>query len=366
MRSFVSILVLTCVLAPAMAVAQESNDGPSNEKAHKTYENGLKQLAEHRSDEALIRFKRADQQDGGHCVVCQKQMIKYGVQYRDWKAAEVAAEELVGEAKNDKEKALAHYQFAEVLLEEGLQKRKEELFARSHDEIGKALEAYRNFPAALYLDGRALANLRQDEGARARFEEYVKTGVGNDYDRKRAGRYIEHPELARARLVPPFTVTTSDGQLFSMDDLQGKVVLLDFWATWCPPCRAAVPHLREISKKFQGQPLVILSVSLDGDEQKWKAFIAIHEMTWPQYREAGIDGVLARMFEVTAIPRTFIIDADGVLREEHLGDALIEDELQKLVAQARELQSAGTPGRWSGDGNGIVAVQRLGRASSSR
>ncbi|MGB8476843.1 MAG: TlpA disulfide reductase family protein [Candidatus Acidiferrum sp.] len=343
MRLFVASLVAACVLAPA--AAQEIRGGPTNEKAQKTYKNALKELAKQRSDVALERFKKADKQDGGHCVACQDQMIKYGVQYRDWRAAELAAEEMVEEAKSDRERAVSHYQFAVVLLEEGLKKRKEELFARTHDEIGKALEAYGNFPDAMYLDGRALANLRRDDAAKARFEEYLKAGTGNESDRKRARRYISHPELARARLVPPFAVTTAEGQLFSMDDLLGKVVLLDFWATWCPPCLAALPHLREITKKFQGQPLVILSVSLDGDKQKWRDFIAKNGMTWPQYREAGVNGVMARMFGVTAIPHTFIIDADGVLRDERLGDSSIEGKLEKLIGQAREIQSAESAGK---------------------
>lgn len=343
MRSFVASIVISLVLGSASA--QGIQDGPTNEKARKTYQNGLKYLAGHKSDEALERFKRADKEDGGHCVECQKQMLKYAVQYRDWKTATLAAEEMIGEAKSDRERALAHYQFAEVLLEEGLQKHRDELFAQAHDEIGKALQAYGNFPDALYLDGKALANLRQDDAAKARFEEFVKAEAGNDRDRKRARRYVNHPELARARMVPPFAVTTVSGQPFAMDDLQGKVVLLDFWAVWCPPCRAALPHLREIAKKFEGQPLVILSISLDGDEQKWRAFIARNGMTWPQYREAGVKGVLARMFGVIAIPRTFLIDADGVLQEEHLGDALIEGKLEQLVSQAREMQSAEKPGK---------------------
>jgi len=343
MRLVVASLVVACVLAPAPA--QEIKDGPTNEKAQKTYKNGLRELGDRKSDEALEKFKKADKQDGGHCPACQKLIIKYGVQYRDWKAAELAAEEMVGEAKGDRETAFAHYQFAEVLMEEGLQKHKEELFARTHDEIAKALAAYANFPDALYLDGRALANLRQDEAAKARFEEYLKSEAGYDPDRRRAQRYINHPELARARMAPPFELTTVDGQRFAMDDLQGKVVLLDFWATWCLPCLRAVPHIRQIAKEFQGQPLVILSVSLDGNERKWRDFIATNQMTWPQYREAGVKGVTARLFGVTAIPHTFIIDADGVLQDEHIGDASIEGKLNKLIARARELQPAETPGK---------------------
>jgi thiol-disulfide isomerase/thioredoxin len=120
-------------------------------------------------------------------------------------------------------------------------------------------------------------------------------------------------------------------------------VLIDFWATWCPPCREALPHMREIANKFQGQPLVVLSVSLDQDEQKWKDFIGKNEMTWPQYRDGGLTGPIAKMFGTEAIPHTFTIDADGVLQEEHIGDAATEGELKKLVARARELQAPAKP-----------------------
>jgi peroxiredoxin len=134
-------------------------------------------------------------------------------------------------------------------------------------------------------------------------------------------------------MAPAFSVTTTDGQKISMDDLQGKVVLLDFWATWCGPCREALPHIRNVAKKFQGQPLVILSVSLDADEGKWKEFIAKNEMTWPQYRDGDFGGPIAKLFGVNAIPHTFTIDSYGVLQEEHVGDASIEGKLKKLLSQ---------------------------------
>jgi len=127
--------------------------------------------------------------------------------------------------------------------------------------------------------------------------------------------------------------STLDGSRLSMDALQGKVVLLDFWATWCGPCREALPHIRDIARKFQGEPLVILSVSLDSDEQKWKDFVAKNQMTWPQYRDGGFNGSIAKMFFVSAIPHTFTLDADGVLQDEHIGDASIEGKLKKLIGQ---------------------------------
>jgi hypothetical protein len=86
-------------------------------------------------------------------------------------------------------------------------------------------------------------------------------------------------------------------------------------------------------------------VSLDSDEQKWKAFIGQNEMTWPQYRDGGFTGPVAKLFGVNAIPHTFTIDADGVLQEEHIGDASIEGKLKKLLGRARELQSTQTPAK---------------------
>ena len=336
MRFLHLTLMMVCFLMPVSA--QEKSDGPTDEKARKTYQNALKSLHERKTEWALDDFKKADKQDGGHCLDCQKQMIKYGRELGDWKAAELAAEEMVAEARGAKDSAVSHYQFAVVLMEEGLQKHKDEIFARAHEEIGKSLDAYSNFPDAFYVDGRVLAQLKRDDEAKARFGQYVKTKPAEDPNCQRAQRYISRPELARARMVPAFSVTATDGQRISMDDLQGKVVLLDFWATWCAPCREALPHLQKVAKKFQGEPLVILSVSLDSDEQKWKDFIVKNEMTWPQYRDGSFSGPVARMFAVNAIPHTFTIDADGVLQDEHIGDASIEGKLKKLIAHARELQ----------------------------
>jgi thiol-disulfide isomerase/thioredoxin len=269
-------------------------------------------------------------------------MIKYGVEYGDWKTAELGAAEMAGQAQGERNVAVAHFEYAIVLMEEGLQRHKDEFFARTHEEITKALAAFPSFPDAWLLDGRALAQLRQDEAAEARFDQFVKAKPADDPERQRVLRFINNPELARARMVPPFSVTTVDGRQVSMDALQEKVVLLDFWATWCEPCREALPHIKEVAKTFQGQPLVIISVSLDSDEQKWKDFIGKNEMTWIQYRDGGFTGPIAKKFGVTAIPHTFTVDADGVLQEEHVGDAAVEGKLKKLLARAHNLQFTDT------------------------
>jgi peroxiredoxin len=163
---------------------------------------------------------------------------------------------------------------------------------------------------------------------------------GDSVARQRGLRFANRPELARARMAPAFAVTTIDGKRISMDDLQGKVVLIDFWATWCAPCREALPRIRDIARKFQGQPFVVLSVSVDDDQEEWKKFISKNEMVWPQYCDNGFTGSVAKMFGVKEIPHTFTIDAEGVLQEEHVGDASIEGKVKKLIAKARDLQPA--------------------------
>jgi thiol-disulfide isomerase/thioredoxin len=338
-----SILLVMAACLAIFALAQNDAGGPANEKAQKTYKEGLKYAEQHQNDAALDSFKKADKQDDGHCLACQKKMIKYGIELGEWKTAETAAEEEVAAAKGAKDMALAHYQLGLILKDEGVDKKKDEAFARAHEEMTKALTSAPNFPDAVFVDGQILAHLKQDDAAKKQFEQFVRMKPEDDPVRQRALRYISDPDLARARMAPAFAVTTTDGQRVALDELKGKAVLIDFWATWCGPCREALPHMKEIAKKFEGQPLVILSVSLDEDEQKWKEFVAKNEMTWLQYRDGKFTGTMAPLFGVRSIPQTFTIDSDGVLQDQHIGDASIEGKLKKLVGRARELQAAETP-----------------------
>lgn len=335
------VLMAACLSIPG--VAQDSTSGgPKNEKAQKTYKEALNYAHQQMLAYAIEAFKKADKQDGGHCQACQKRILEYSMQVRDWKTAESTAEQIVAEAQAPREVAMAHYQFGNLLMSEALDRHKREVFQHAHEEFEKALTLVPKFPAAVFSNGRALAYLEQDEEAKKRFQEFVEMRPEDGAERQRAILYIARPDLARALMAPAFAVNTLDGKRISLDDLQGKVVLIDFWATWCEPCREALPHVREIARKFNDQPFVVLSVSVDDDENKWKEFVAQNQMTWAQYFDKGFTGPLARSFGVHAIPHTFTIDADGILQDERIGDASIEGKLKKLIKRAQEKQTLKT------------------------
>lgn len=332
MRLFLLCLAMLCA---ANAFAQT---GPTEPKALKTYAEAQDLLKRHQYSFALDAFKKAAKQDGS-CVPCEQQIVNLGLEMEDYKAAMAAGQHIITLVHNPKDVAAAHYLFATALLRTGSAKHKEDLLTQSEQEFKAALQADPTMKVAIFGDAMALAWLHQDEAARVRFADYLKVDSPGQSDYKRAERYNERPELARARMAPAFNIKTIDDRVVSLDDLAGKVVLIDFWATWCGPCREALPHVREIAKKFSGQPLVVMSISLDTDEQKWRDFVGKNEMTWIQARDSGFDGKVATTFGIHAIPATFTIDADGVLQDQHVGDADIDGKLKKLVARAQALQN---------------------------
>jgi len=332
---------LALALFSALLGAQQHAPDPSNPKAQISYEQGMKYLEQQNTVAAFDEFGKADKLEGGRCPACQDQIIKYGVQLREWKAAEAAAQEQIAAAKGSKDMALAHHQLATILSEEGVARQSRDAFERAHKELTKAI-ALDNAPTAVFDDGRVLAHLNRDTEAKAQFQRCVqmvpKMVPGIDPDITLAFMYLNNLELARARKAPGFEVTTLDGWRMSTGDLTFKVVLINFWSTGCSSCMAAIPRLQQIWQDSLGQPLVILSISLDSDRNKWKQFVAQHGMTWPNYCDGGGNGPMAQLFEVETIPRTFTIDADGWLQEQQIGDPELDRKLKKKVARARDLR----------------------------
>jgi len=312
---------------------------PTDAKARKTYAAALDWEKHKFYDSALENFLKANKQDGGHCWECLHRAYELAVKLDAYKDAIEIARELLLLAESDRDKANVHFRLAMALQVQGVKEKNAQSFQESSNEFKTALGLDPKLARARYHWGITLAHLNQDDAARAQFSAFLDQDRNNPTLHERAERFVDRIDLARATMAPPFIATTLDGRQISMDSLAGKVVLIDFWATWCGPCREALPRIESIAHRFEGQPLVIVSVSLDNDEAKWRSFVDKNRMTWTQVRDGASNGTVSKKFGVKAIPATFTIDADGVLEDQHVGDANIEGKLKKLVAHAAEMNN---------------------------
>jgi cytochrome c biogenesis protein CcmG/thiol:disulfide interchange protein DsbE len=138
-------------------------------------------------------------------------------------------------------------------------------------------------------------------------------------------RFIRDPDVA-----PAFAVRGMDGSAVNLADAKGKVVLLNFWATWCGPCRMEVPDLVELQKKYQGRLQVIGLVVDDEDEDAIRKFAKRYSINYPV--AMATDEMRAEFGGVPALPTSFIIDAQGRVVQKHIG--LRDPELYELEVRA--------------------------------
>lgn len=121
--------------------------------------------------------------------------------------------------------------------------------------------------------------------------------------------------------APPFTLTTLDGKSVSLASLKGKVVLLDFWASWCGPCRKSMPHLEQTYQKYQSKGLVVVGVNVDKESDKAKAFLAkLAQTVTPSYPLAlDANAKVMGAYQVMSMPTAFLIGKDGVVKQKFVG-----------------------------------------------
>jgi len=125
-----------------------------------------------------------------------------------------------------------------------------------------------------------------------------------------------------------FTLQDMNGRTVKLSEYRGKVVLIDFWATWCPPCRAEIPHIEKIHNAYKDKGLVVLAISIDqGDWDLVKSFLKSYGVTYTVLK--GTDDVQMK-YGVRTIPLTLILDKNGNIAKQYFGFG-DEDDLEKHI-----------------------------------
>jgi thiol-disulfide isomerase/thioredoxin len=158
----------------------------------------------------------------------------------------------------------------------------------------------------------------------------VEAPANDTYVKKEDGKYKVTPK--DAVLATDFSAATPDGKIVSLSSFKGKYVLVDFWASWCGPCRKENPTVLAAYKQFSDKNFDILSVSLDDDKAAWIQAIDDDGLTWTHISELKKwQSVIARQYQVNAIPSNFLINPDGYIIAKNLqGDAL-EQKLMEVL-----------------------------------
>ena len=132
------------------------------------------------------------------------------------------------------------------------------------------------------------------------------------------------------QFAPEISLPSPDGKEIALSSLKGKLVLIDFWASWCGPCRKEMPNVIKIYSKFKNKGFEIYGVSLDQDKEKWMEAITKDGINWPQVSDLKYwDNVAARIYNVQGIPYTVLIDKDGKIIAKNLRG----QELEKKIAE---------------------------------
>ena len=335
-------LLLLTLIVFFPAIAQESSDPVAQAVAQ-----GDLFESKRKYELAFEAYLKADKLSHHTCAQCYLKMSNIERRAGDFSAALGDTKRAIKAAGDNKTVAVQSYLACASLLADMAGKPTDKKLKEAEENIRMALARDPSVPVIHYDLGMVLLKQERDAEGITELNLFINTPNTNPEDVADARRTITNPVRARTPFAPQFSFTTLEKQQISNANLRGKVVLLDFWGTWCPPCRESVPILRDLNKRFSSKGgFQLIGVSSDDDEDVWKTFIAAQKMDWSEYID--LSGTVQESFKIESFPTFIVVDKDGVIRfrqsgvgpstagdlDDAISKALKRDSDPKLAAAA--------------------------------
>jgi len=295
-------------------------------------------LHKYRYDESLKGLKRANELRGKQSAECYALMSDAYFGLEAYKNVIASADKAIALAGGDTQLLVRVYNNKGLALQAQADKKDQKKLEAAEVAFREGLKLQNAPPILHYNLGVVLMQLNRDPEGVAEIKQYMKLHPKGGYF-ETAKKLAENPRRARENYAPDFSFTSADGEYITLEDLKGKVVMLDFWGTWCPPCVASVPELRNLYSRYSKESFVLIGISSDYDDAKWRSFTDKNHMSWPQYRDR--DRRIAEMFSIRAFPTYIIIDHEGILRFQSTGygAANLDAAVKRQIKAARSVEA---------------------------
>ena len=259
--------------------------------------------------EAAKHFNKANELRQDKCSECYVWLARMDMGAGSLQQASKELEKAVATATSGPEKASAQLYRGVVLAREGNLPGAESALRAASAANPACVECRFNLGFVLLKeskDAEGVAVLKTVA------PEFAGTPRGHEIE-----RLIADPSRIRKNYAPEFSAKLSTGEEVNLDTLRGKVVLLDFWGTWCAPCRVSLPLLKDLASKVDPSKVAIISIDEYDAKPKWEQFIQANGMKWGQVHDGDL--ALHNAFGVDGFPRYYILSKDGIILAEFKG-----------------------------------------------
>ncbi|HWQ03173.1 MAG TPA: redoxin domain-containing protein [Candidatus Nitrosotenuis sp.] len=289
--------------------------------------------AQRKYEDALKSYKRAYALSGEKCVDCLWGQAQSFFHLGAHKNVAETCDRVVAASSANASLAAQALNLKGVALTELSEGKDENKMRTAETALRRALELNPELHIARFNLGHNLLKQKRDVDGVEFLQDYLKRSP-NGARAADARSFIENPRRAREPYAPDFSLTTLGGEYLTRDELYGKVVMLDFWFTTCPPCVASIPALQRLVKKFEKDNFMLISISTDGDDSEWRAFIEKNKMNWHHTRD--VSRKIINAFEIRGYPTYILLDHEGIVRYRSLGyspykDGQVEETIRKWL-----------------------------------